>query len=99
MNFLRIPGITKKPYIEKKEGTGRPDEEVALEFWTDHKARNDSIIVDKFHGIPPSPLSNLEILLSYLPTPSFLVLLTQVSVHFIKLFSLLTLIAGGRGAV
>lgn len=35
-----------KPYIEVKDGDGRPDEEVADEYWGNHLARNDSIIVD-----------------------------------------------------
>lgn len=35
-----------KPYIEAKDAHGRPDEEVADEYWTNHLARNDSIIVD-----------------------------------------------------
>ena len=35
-----------KPYMEVKDGDGRPDEEVADEYWRNHLARNDSIIVD-----------------------------------------------------
>lgn len=35
-----------KPYIEAKDVVGRPDEEVAEEYWKNHLARNDSIIVD-----------------------------------------------------
>ncbi|KAF8403395.1 hypothetical protein HHK36_011497 [Tetracentron sinense] len=35
-----------KPYIEAKDAEGRPDEEVADEYWRNHLARNDSIIVD-----------------------------------------------------
>ncbi|KAL3315184.1 Ubiquitin carboxyl-terminal hydrolase 15, partial [Cichlidogyrus casuarinus] len=42
--------ILKKPYIEAKDADGRPDPEVAEEAWNMHKARNDSIIVDLFHG-------------------------------------------------
>ena len=30
----------------KKDSDGRPDEEVADEYWGNHLARNDSIIVD-----------------------------------------------------
>jgi ubiquitin carboxyl-terminal hydrolase 4/11/15 len=44
----RISG--KKPYVEVKEGHGRPDEEVAAEAWSGHLRRNDSVIVDHFHG-------------------------------------------------
>ncbi|XP_062200274.1 ubiquitin carboxyl-terminal hydrolase 9-like [Phragmites australis] len=42
--------VKKKPYIEAKDADGRPDEEFAEECWSYHKARNDSIIVDKFQG-------------------------------------------------
>lgn len=35
-----------KPYVEVKDGDDRPDEEVADEYWRNHSARNDSIIVD-----------------------------------------------------
>lgn len=35
-----------KPYMEAKDGDGRPDEEVADEYWHNHLARNDSVIVD-----------------------------------------------------
>ncbi|KAL6623060.1 hypothetical protein ACP70R_032939 [Stipagrostis hirtigluma subsp. patula] len=42
--------VKKKPYIEAKDADGRPDEEFAEECWNYHKARNDSIIVDKFQG-------------------------------------------------
>ncbi|XP_052726900.1 ubiquitin carboxyl-terminal hydrolase 8 isoform X2 [Vigna angularis] len=35
-----------KPYVEVKDGDGRPDEEVADEYWHNHLARNDSVIVD-----------------------------------------------------
>lgn len=35
-----------KPYVEVKDGDGRSDKEVADEYWRNHLARNDSIIVD-----------------------------------------------------
>ncbi|XP_022722128.1 ubiquitin carboxyl-terminal hydrolase 9-like isoform X2 [Durio zibethinus] len=38
--------VKQKPYIEMKDSDGRPDEEVAAECWKNHKARNDSVIVD-----------------------------------------------------
>ena len=38
--------VKNKPYVEAKDGDGRPDEEVADEYWRNHVARNDSIIVD-----------------------------------------------------
>ncbi|KAI9094255.1 hypothetical protein K1719_021309 [Acacia pycnantha] len=39
-----------KPYVEVKDGDNRPDEEVADEYWHNHLARNDSIIVDVCQG-------------------------------------------------
>ncbi|CAL5357245.1 unnamed protein product [Camellia sinensis] len=39
-----------KPYVEVKDGDGRPDEELADEYWQNHLARNDSIIVDVCQG-------------------------------------------------
>lgn len=39
-----------KPYSEAKDADGRPDEEVADEYWGNHLARNDSIIVDTCQG-------------------------------------------------
>ncbi|EMS64211.1 Ubiquitin carboxyl-terminal hydrolase 8 [Triticum urartu] len=39
-----------KPYAEAKDSDGRPDEEVADEYWGNHLARNDSIIVDTCQG-------------------------------------------------
>lgn len=38
--------MKKKPYVEAKDGDGRSDNEVADEYWQNHLARNDSIIVD-----------------------------------------------------
>lgn len=38
--------VKDKPYILSRDADGRPDEEVADEYWANHKARNDSIIVD-----------------------------------------------------
>ncbi|XP_022943964.1 ubiquitin carboxyl-terminal hydrolase 8-like [Cucurbita moschata] len=42
--------VKKKPYVEVKDGDGRPDNEVADEYWQNHLARNDSIIVDVCQG-------------------------------------------------
>ncbi|KAK7375213.1 hypothetical protein VNO78_35906 [Psophocarpus tetragonolobus] len=39
-----------KPYIEVKDGDGWADEEVADEYWHNHLARNDSVIVDVCQG-------------------------------------------------
>lgn len=33
-----------------QESEGRPDEQVAEEFWENHRARNDSVVLDKFQG-------------------------------------------------
>lgn len=48
--------ILKKPYIEQKDADGRSDEEVAREAWENYRKRNDSIIVDLFHGLLKSTL-------------------------------------------
>eukprot|EP00053_Salpingoeca_punica_P020044 m.206682 g.206682 ORF g.206682 m.206682 type:complete len:1530 (+) comp17779_c1_seq5:1110-5699(+) len=42
--------VTSKPYVESKDSDGRPDAEVAAERWQDHLRRNQSIMVDLFHG-------------------------------------------------
>ncbi|KAK9103955.1 hypothetical protein Sjap_021209 [Stephania japonica] len=42
--------VKSKPYFETRNANGRPDEEVAGECWDNHKARNDSIIVDICQG-------------------------------------------------
>lgn len=42
--------VINKPYVEAKDADGRPDEEFADECWRNHKARNDSIIVDICQG-------------------------------------------------
>ena len=42
--------VKVKPYIEAKDSSGRPDECVAQEAWSDYKKRNDSVIVDLFVG-------------------------------------------------
>ncbi|KAG9334936.1 hypothetical protein JZ751_006258 [Albula glossodonta] len=48
--------IRKKPYIQLKDADGRPDQVVADEAWENHTKRNDSIIVDIFHGLFKSTL-------------------------------------------
>ncbi|KAH7295005.1 hypothetical protein KP509_27G028200 [Ceratopteris richardii] len=42
--------VKLKPYVESKDEDDRPDEELARENWENHKARNDSIIVDICQG-------------------------------------------------
>jgi len=46
--------VRKKPYTEIKDSGGRPDEEVAEEAWKVYKMRNDSVILDLFHGLQKS---------------------------------------------
>uniref|UniRef100_A0A674K7S4 Ubiquitin carboxyl-terminal hydrolase n=1 Tax=Terrapene triunguis TaxID=2587831 RepID=A0A674K7S4_9SAUR len=48
--------VKKKPYLELKNANGRPDLVVAKEAWENHRLRNDSIIVDIFHGLFKSTL-------------------------------------------
>ncbi|XP_045577836.1 ubiquitin carboxyl-terminal hydrolase 15 [Salmo salar] len=48
--------IRKKPYILLKDAEGRPDKVVAEEAWENHIKRNDSIIMDIFHGLFKSTL-------------------------------------------
>ncbi|KAG7477995.1 hypothetical protein MATL_G00075790 [Megalops atlanticus] len=48
--------VKKKPYLALRDAEGRPDEIVAREAWTNHRLRNDSIIVDIFHGLFKSTL-------------------------------------------
>ncbi|KAK1270161.1 Ubiquitin carboxyl-terminal hydrolase 8 [Acorus gramineus] len=42
--------VKSKPYLEAKDACGRPHDEVADEYWANHIARNDSIIVDLCQG-------------------------------------------------
>ncbi|XP_055963334.1 ubiquitin carboxyl-terminal hydrolase 11 [Sorex fumeus] len=48
--------VKKKEYVELCDADGRPDPEVAEEAWHNHKRRNDSVIVDTFHGLFKSTL-------------------------------------------
>ncbi|TVK90531.1 Ubiquitin carboxyl-terminal hydrolase 4 [Bagarius yarrelli] len=48
--------VKKKPYLALRDAEGRPDEIVAKEAWKNHRLRNDSIIVDIFHGLFKSTL-------------------------------------------
>lgn len=41
---------SKKPYVELTETEGKTDEEASLEAWNKHVYRNESIILDLFHG-------------------------------------------------
>jgi ubiquitin carboxyl-terminal hydrolase 4/11/15 len=51
--------IIRKPYVEMGSHVGKTDEQFADESWLDHKKRNDSIIVDYFHGLLKSTLNCL----------------------------------------
>ncbi|CAD8164051.1 unnamed protein product [Paramecium octaurelia] len=42
--------VKRKPYVETKDSEGRTDFVVAKESWTNHLARNQSIIVDLMYG-------------------------------------------------
>ncbi|XP_012681631.1 ubiquitin carboxyl-terminal hydrolase 11 [Clupea harengus] len=48
--------VKNKEYIELRDAHGRPDQEVAEEAWRNHRRRNDSVIVDTFHGLFKSTL-------------------------------------------
>jgi ubiquitin carboxyl-terminal hydrolase 4/11/15 len=40
----------KKPYVEQTESEGKTDQEASIESWNKHVYRNESIILDLFHG-------------------------------------------------
>uniref|UniRef100_A0A8C7VMK8 Ubiquitin carboxyl-terminal hydrolase n=1 Tax=Oncorhynchus mykiss TaxID=8022 RepID=A0A8C7VMK8_ONCMY len=48
--------VKNKEYIELRDADGRPDQEVAEEAWNNHRRRNNSVIVDTFHGLFKSTL-------------------------------------------
>ncbi|XP_061782016.2 ubiquitin carboxyl-terminal hydrolase 11 isoform X2 [Nerophis lumbriciformis] len=48
--------VKNKEYIELRDADGRPDQEVAEEAWRNHRRRNNSVIVDTFHGLFKSTL-------------------------------------------
>jgi ubiquitin carboxyl-terminal hydrolase 6/32 len=52
--------VHKKVYRELKDSDGRPDQEVADEAWDYHLERNQSIVVDLFHGQLKSRLRCLK---------------------------------------
>uniref|UniRef100_A0A8C5NY84 Ubiquitin carboxyl-terminal hydrolase 15 n=1 Tax=Jaculus jaculus TaxID=51337 RepID=A0A8C5NY84_JACJA len=51
-----LNGIRKKPCIQLKDADGRPDKVVAEEAWENHLKRNNSIVVNIFHGLFKSTL-------------------------------------------
>jgi hypothetical protein len=40
----------KKPYVESSETDGKSDQQASMEAWNKHVYRNESIILDLFHG-------------------------------------------------
>jgi len=42
--------VRNKPYTEGIESDGQPDAEIACKSWENHLKRNQSVIVDLFHG-------------------------------------------------
>uniref|UniRef100_A0A7N8XSU6 Ubiquitin carboxyl-terminal hydrolase n=1 Tax=Mastacembelus armatus TaxID=205130 RepID=A0A7N8XSU6_9TELE len=48
--------VKNKEYIELRDADGRPDQVMAEEAWRNHRRRNDSVIVDTFHGLFKSTL-------------------------------------------
>ena len=48
--------VKVKPYVEQIDDESKPEEEVAQEAWNYHLSRNNSIIVDLFHGMYKSRL-------------------------------------------
>lgn len=52
--------ILKKPYIETSDDDKKSDEELSKETWENYMKRNNSIIVDLFHGLVKSTLNCLE---------------------------------------
>lgn len=51
--------VLKKPYVELGSHVGKTDDVFAEESWNDHMKRNDSVIVDIFHGLLKSTLNCL----------------------------------------
>lgn len=51
--------VMEKPYSELKDSNGRADSEVAAEAWSQHHARNQSIVIDLFYGQLKSKVSCL----------------------------------------
>jgi ubiquitin C-terminal hydrolase len=43
--------VRRKPYVEAVESQGRPDAVVAEDSWRRNLLRNDSVLVDRCHGL------------------------------------------------
>jgi len=48
--------IKKKPYVEMSDSDDREDTDIAREAWENYKKRNNSVILDIFHGLLKSTL-------------------------------------------
>ena len=59
-NLRRFLRVKEKAYRELNDSDGRPDEVVASEAWNYHLSRNQSIIVDLFHGQVGTKVSDLR---------------------------------------
>lgn len=51
--------VMEKPYSELKDSNGRADSVVAAEAWSQHHARNQSVVIDLFYGQLKSKVSCL----------------------------------------
>ena len=67
--------MKEKAYKELNDSDGRPDGVVASEAWNYHLSRNQSIIVDLFHGqVQRSPTTLLAAVTNYYDTHVVLLL-------------------------
>ena len=49
--------VKQKPYVEWTDHDGKADSEVAIQAWGNYKKRNDSYILDNFHGLLKSTMA------------------------------------------
>nr|KAF6360885.1 ubiquitin specific peptidase 11 [Myotis myotis] len=55
--------VKKKEYVEQCDAAGRPDQEVAVEAWQNHKRRNVSVTFDPFCYLSvPLPVSHKRVM-------------------------------------
>jgi ubiquitin carboxyl-terminal hydrolase 4/11/15 len=83
--------VRQKPYAPLGDSRGRPDDEVAREHWQGHLLRNQSVVVDHFHGQFKSTLmcpqcENVSVtfdpfLTVSLPIPDATLRLVSVNLH------------------
>lgn len=77
--------IKVKPYKEEKDADGRPDDEVAAEAWQNYRARNDSVIVDRFQGLYVVRMIRKEFQIQYLLSPIYMFVQVQIYPSMSKL--------------